>query len=865
MKGKLIILLLVTLLLLVGVANAADTNTDGINSDISDSISTDAPVVNEVAVQEKQSVSIEDTNTVEKINKKQETGPTSQITTTKNIQKNMNNLKKDTTVSSWEALESEINSATENTTITLTEGTYTVTDRIDFNKAITITIDGNGQTINGNQKQVFYIDSGSSLILKNITIKNAENNGGYGGAIYNNGNLTIINSTLTNNTATGEYGRGGVVYNNGTLNITGSNLTDNHATGQDYGSGGAIYNIGGTLNITQSNLTQNTATGQNYGYGGAIYNIDGILNVTGSYLTLNTVTGETYGYGGAIFNSNRGIITVTNSNLTQNNATGQNENGRGGAISNNDAGTLTIIQSNLNNNTATGQNGFGGAISNKDNGVLNITDSNFTNNKATGQDAYGGAIYYISQNTLTNITSSNFINNTAKNGAAIRADGNINLTGNSFTNNTADNNESIDLHNNNGLFNGNVYKSTDIALNENSLSIKDNQKIFTTNEDVVLNFTIALEHPNNYDSDLLERLEDITIYVNGMEYATTGYENLTLSGLELGEYTVGYKTCNQESNNVTFKVISERLTKTTVEILSNDWKNVTIKTMTTDTDDIAVTNGTIIVMDMDKNVLTTMNVTDGVAVIVIPVSQPGKLELVVEYQENDYYHASYAVNSSAIGTPYENVTIINAIKAKTIITLSDVGGSAGETVTITANVTDINGDMVTGGKVVFKVNGKTLKDDNGKVIYVKVVNGMASIQWTIPEEFINKNVTIAATYSGSTMYDKSNTTITTTATKEVPTITTSDITAAKGETITLTATITYKDNVINNGKVVFKINGKTVKDNNGKVIYVRVIDGMATVEYTIPESMKSKDYTLTAIFISTNFDNVEDTKTLTIN
>ncbi len=613
-----------------------------------------------------------------------------------------------------------------------------------------------------------------------------------------------------------------------------------------------VLNI--TANITlKGNLTINTNItsltiigNQKIIDGNGSYHFINITNEQSVILNNITIT-DCYSIneGGAIINE--GTLIIMDSNLNNNNASWF-----GGAICN--YAQLTVINSTFANNKAND----GGAINNM--GLLTISDSLLVNNTVNRE---GGAIRHLAREYCT-IVNSNFTNNNASSGGAIYASGYSNLTGNTFTNNTADNNESIDLHNNNGLFNGNVYKSTDIALNIISLSIKDNKTLFTTNEEVVLNFTIALEHPNYYDNDVLERLEDITVYVNGMEYATTGYENLTLSGLEPGEYTVGYKTCNRESNNVTFTVISVRLTKTTAEILSSDCKNVTIKTMTTDTDDIAVTNGTIIVRDMDENVLTTMNVCDGVAVIVIPESQPGKLELIVEYQENDYYHASIAVNTSAIGTPYENVTIIDVMRAKTIITLSDMVGYAGETVTITANVADVNGDMVTGGKVAFKVNGKTLKDDNGKVIYVKVVNGMASIQWTVPEEFADKNVTITATYSGSTIYDQSNTNVTTTVTKAVPTITTSDITAAKGETITLTATITYNDNVINTGKVVFKINGKTVKDASGKVIYARVIDGMATIEYTIPESMKSKDYTLTAIFTSTKFDRVEDTRTLTV-
>lgn len=52
---------------------------------------------------------------------------------------------------------------------------------------------------------------------------------------------------------------------------------------------------------------------------------------------------------------------------------------------------------------------------------------------------------------------------------------------------------------------------------------------------------------------------------------------------------------------------------------------------------------------------------------------------------------------------------------------------------------------------------------------------------------------------------------------------------------------------INNKKVVFKINAKTVQDANGKIIYAKVINGTVGVEYTIPENMKTSNDTITAI------------------
>ncbi len=66
------------------------------------------------------------------------------------------------------------------------------------------------------------------------------------------------------------------------------------------------------------------------------------------------------------------------------------------------------------------------------------------------------------------------------------------------------------------------------------------------------------------------------------------------------------------------------------------------------------------------------------------------------------------------------------------------------------------------------------------------------------------------------------------------------------------------------GKVVFKINGKTVKDENGKVIYVKVVDNQVIINYTLPSDMKAKEYNITATFISNYYERLEDTKVLNV-
>lgn len=197
--------------------------------------------------------------------------------------------------------------------------------------------------------------------------------------------------------------------------------------------------------------------------------------------------------------------------------------------------------------------------------------------------------------------------------------------------------------------------------------------------------------------------------------------------------------------------------------------------------------------------------------------------------------------------------------------------TAGTKTNITASIyygteyTQTIATNITKGKITFKVNGKTLKDTNGKVIYAKIVNGTATIEdYEVPESWAKEGTTIQAVYSGSNDLEKmtsDKTEITITPTE--PTITTENITASAGDTITLTATINT-GTTLNTGKVVFKINGKTVKDANGKVIYAKVSNNQVNFTYTLSSDMKAKEYNLTVTFISSDYDRLEDTKTLTV-
>ena len=300
---KEVLLFVIVLVLLVGVATAADIQNESTKSDTITTQSTD--------INTKETV--QNTNTItDNINEN--------IINEKNINKKEENLKTASQthdVSNYAELKNALNSTDEEVTININSN-ITLAASPELNANIkTLTINGNSYTINGDNKYRFLnIQSSNQMVnINNITITNCHAQDS-GGAIYNNGgNLHINNSNLTQNTATGQNrnGYGGAIYNTGgTLTLTQSNLTQNTATGQTRGLGGAIYNTGsGTLKIKQSNLTQNTETGQQYGRGGAIYNT-GNLTITDSNLTQNTATGQDYGDGGAIYNNAGGAVIEFN-------------------------------------------------------------------------------------------------------------------------------------------------------------------------------------------------------------------------------------------------------------------------------------------------------------------------------------------------------------------------------------------------------------------------------------------------------------------------------------------------------------------------------------------------------------------------
>lgn len=164
----------------------------------------------------------------------------------------------------------------------------------------TITVEGNGHTISGDDRFQIFVVAGRTLTLRNLTLTEGysdrdggaillqsdaklalenvtfrENNAKHGGAISTvgfRGSLSVRNSVFEGNTA--GTGGGAILLNGGTLNVSGSMFTDNEAVHW----GGAIETLNGKASVSNSTFHWNEA-----GSAGAIL-------VSGATTTLTHLT-----------------------------------------------------------------------------------------------------------------------------------------------------------------------------------------------------------------------------------------------------------------------------------------------------------------------------------------------------------------------------------------------------------------------------------------------------------------------------------------------------------------------------------------------------------------------------------------------
>ena len=352
---------------------------------------------------------------------------------------------------------------------------------------------------------------------------------------------------------------------------------------------------------------------------------------------------------------------------------------------------------------------------------------------------------------------------------------------------------------------------------------------------------------------------------------------------DVGTYAVGM---DPKSNNNTLLI---RTTITNTKLNIGKINDINIKIV--DLWERDVNEGTVTVKINNKTI-DTVPVTNGLATIQYTPQEVGNYTIEIAYQTDTgnfvqmtYLHFTDNIHYWRLRAVNATFTLEALLDPSNITIDSMITAQINDTISISASVTSDN-TPITGGRVIFKVRDKILKDINGNVLFANVKDGKAVINnYTIPGDWIKPNTKMTAVYSGTSTIQSASSTIDLDISKIMPEIELEPQTVEVGKEVTLIAKVTSKQTTyssdnntlitsdtnketitkpVNGGRVVFKINGRTLRDSNGNIIYGNVVDGIASITYTVPDSFTPKNYNITCVYGNKLYERNEGNTILTV-
>ena len=137
----------------------------------------------------------------------------------------------------------------------------------------TITIEGGGHTISGDEKFPIFVVRGGRLTVNNLTLTEGYFEGSWekgwaaaGGIQVRNGGKLFVNDSVFTNNRSGRGHGGAIAVDRSTLSVNNSSFVKNRSSGQ----GGAIYVWDSKASITNSAFVDNSTRGM-FARGGGVY------------------------------------------------------------------------------------------------------------------------------------------------------------------------------------------------------------------------------------------------------------------------------------------------------------------------------------------------------------------------------------------------------------------------------------------------------------------------------------------------------------------------------------------------------------------------------------------------------------------
>ena len=270
--------------------------------------------------------------------------------------------------------------------------------------------------------------------------------------------------------------------------------------------------------------------------------------------------------------------------------------------------------------------------------------------------------------------------------------------------------------------------------------------------------------------------------------------------------------------------------------------NITVKL--TNQNNSIVTSGSLMVNV--NNIKQNITFKNGTATFIYTPQNTGKLNITAVYTTMDKFSVNKTITSDVL-----------KIASKLKISSDKKAPRVNEKVKLIFTLTDVLNNKISGQRITIAINNKnyTLTTDK---------NATASMEYTVNKK--DKNITITAGYNGNTSYKASTSNMTLNRTYKLDMeLLTGSFNTKPGDTVKLVAHIKDNGVDITGGQLVFKLNGLSLKDEKNNAVVVNIKDGLAVLEYNIPDTLSARTHNLTAVYSSRNYGRVEMTTPMTIN
>ena len=249
------------------------------------------------------------------------------------------------------------------------------------------------------------------------------------------------------------------------------------------------------------------------------------------------------------------------------------------------------------------------------------------------------------------------------------------------------------------------------------------------------------------------------------------------------------------------------------------------------------------VIDEYNNKVTHTNVSFKLNAGSIGVAETDENGIAILNTTTDYhldktnYTITAVVGENAIREGNKTTATLTMKQLKTRTEVSNINAKPGDKVTLSVSVADENGNPALNGNVTMYVNSK-------KHALINVQNGFARYPYQLPSNTAG-NLNITAVYTGTWKYANSNSTGTIAITKLATKTLAGNILTKPGFNSEFTANVTDQNQKnVNEGTVVFKLNGKTVGNATVK-------NGQAKLTYT-DQLLPAGKYRINANYLGTD-------------